>query len=224
MESSNISGQQAAAPGSAAPENASVTEQQSQEQQKPLTLQDVERIAEERATRIAQSLVNKAEYRISQRAQEQIKALELNKSVLGLDDQQVQQSKQKIIMDELTAQPQPSEPPSPQPVSQGQQAGDVVAAFVNDIFEEVGTQVNQNDPEWKELQDVLDKSYNDQKGAIKVARAATKAAETKAARIAANQQNADARVSTGGSGAAGNNTLDPNAPAVDFWKAAYRKQ
>lgn len=220
MESNHISGQQATAQGSATPENASATEQQSQEQQKPLTLQDVERIAEDRATRIAQSLVDKAEYRISQKAHAQIQALELNKSVLGLDDQQVQQAKQKIIMDELTAQPQPSEPPSPQPVSQSQ-PGDVVSAYVNDIAEANGTQIDKNDPEWRDLQTVIDATWNDPKGAAKVAVAVNKYATAKAARLASNQQSADARVSSGG-GSAGNNTLDPNAPAVDFWKAAYK--
>ena len=54
-----LSGQQAGAQASASPETASATEQQTQEP-KPLTIADVERIAEEKATRIAQSMVDKA--------------------------------------------------------------------------------------------------------------------------------------------------------------------
>lgn len=216
----DLSGQQVVAPGSATPENASSPEQQPQEN-KPLTMQDVERVAEEKATRIAQSLVDKAEYRISTKAQEQIKALELNKGVLGLDDQQVQTAKQKIIMDELTATPQPGEPPSPpQPVSQAQPEGDPVAEFVSDIFKEVGTTVTPNDPEWAELQKALDANFTNPKGAIPVSRAAIKAAEAKAARIATNQEGAAARVSGHGATVTG---LPADAPAKDLWAAAYKK-
>ena len=223
MTGENISGQQAQAPGSAAPQNASTTEQQPQET-KPLTLQDVERIAEEKATRIAQSMVDKAEYRISKKAQDQISALELNKSVLGLDDTQVQQAKQKIIMDELTAPSQPeAQPSTQQPVFESQPQGDPVLAFAQSVFDEVGTTVTPNDPEWAKIKEALDKNFNDPTPAAlaRVTAAFTVAAQTKAARVSTNQEAAAARVGSGGAVTNGTN-LDPNAPASSFWKEAYK--
>ncbi len=222
MDDEIISGQQVEAPGSAAPATASTAEPKPQENQ-PLTMADVERIAEEKATRIAQSLVDKAEYRIGQKAQEQIKALEINKGVLGLTDQQVQEAKQKIIVDELTAQR--NEPPSPSPVSQGQApASDPVIEFIGGIFSQQGTTVSKTDAEWASIQKVLDETWNDGSPAAigKVTAVVTKAAQDKAARIASNQENAAARVGGGGAGITGNPD-DPNAPAISLWKAGYKK-
>ena len=217
-----ISGQTGVTPGSAQPDTASTaqaTEPQSQEQ-KPLDEARVIELATQIASRTAQSLVDKAEYRISRKAQEQIQALELNQSVLGLNDQQVLDAKQKIVMNDLTAKqqdPQPSEPP----VSNVAPAEDAVASFVNSIFDTVGTRVTPQDPQWKELQTVIDENWNNPKGYVQVMMAATKAAQEKLAAKNSNSETASARVF--GSGGQGQSTGTPDAPASDLWKQAYKK-
>ena len=110
--------------------------------------------------------------------------------------------------------------------SDGQQAGQaspppvdqLIAQFVGDVFAEVGTPVTPNDPEWKDLQAVIDATYNDPKGAIKVTRAAIDAANKKAQRVTANAGNAAATIGAGGAQA--NNTPSA-ASATDLWKQAY---
>ena len=215
----NTSGQAEATPGSVQPSNASTTEQTPQEQ-RPLDEARVIELATQIASRTAQSLVDKAEYRISQKAQDQIKALDLNQTVLGLNDQQVQEAKQKIVMNELTAKPQ-EQPPSNPPVSQVPPVEEAIAAFVNDIFEVEGTTVTPADPEWKDLQAVIDATFNDPKGAVKVTKAAITAAAAKAQRVNSNSESAAARVL--GSGGAQANGISADAPASGFWKRAYKK-
>lgn len=79
-------------------------------------------------------------------------------------------------------------------------------------------QVTPNDPEWKGLQEVLDKTWNDPAGLPKVLVAATKAANAKAARTAAMQETAAARVGGGGTPPTG---PAPAASAQELWEAAY---
>lgn len=100
----------------------------------------------------------------------------------------------------------------------------LVAQFVSDVFAEVGTQVTVNDPEYKDLQKVIDASWNDPKGGVKVTAAALKAASQKAERIKADQESAPARVVGGGGISTNGQTIDPNAPASEFWKQAYLKK
>jgi hypothetical protein len=203
MTTDKVSVQTEAEQGSPQPQNVSAMEQNVQEQK--LDEARVIELATEIASRTAQSLVDKAEYRISQRAQDQIEALELNQDVLGLSDQQVQEAKQKIVMHELTAKPQ-EKPPSNPPVSQVQTAEEAIAAFVNEIFADEGTHVTPSDPEWKNLQAVIDATYNDPKGMIKVTRAAINASAEKAKRVNSNSESAAARVI--GSGGGQTTTLD----------------
>lgn len=216
----NTSVQAEATPGSAQPSNASTTEQKPQEQ-RPLDEARVIELATQIASRTAQSLVDKAEYRISQKAQDQIKALELNQTVLGLNDQQVQEAKQKIVMNELTAKPQEQQPSNP-PVSQVPPVEEAIAAFVNDIFEVEGTTVTPADPEWKDLQAVIDATFNDPKGAVKVTKAAITAAAAKAQRVNSNSESAAARVL--GSGGAPSTNLDgPEVTGHALFQRAHKK-
>lgn len=102
---------------------------------------------------------------------------------------------------------------SPQPVDQ------LIAQFVGDVFSEVGTQVSDTDPEWKDLQAVIDATYNDPKGAIKVTRAAIDAATKKAQRLNSNAGNPAAAIGAGGANPSGT----PSASsATDLWKQAYK--
>lgn len=118
---------------------------------------------------------------------------------------------------------------SPETTSQAQlptqqvASNDPVADFAKSIFEEVGTTVTPNDPEWAKIKEALDKNFNDPTPAAlaRVTAAFTVAAQTKAARVSTNQETAAARV--GGGGAVVNDgNLDPNAPASSFWKEAYK--
>lgn len=101
---------------------------------------------------------------------------------------------------------------SPQPVDQ------LIARFVGDVFAEVGTQVAVTDPEWKDLQVVIDATYNDPKGHIKVTRAAIEAATKKAQRLTANAGNPAATLGAGGAQA---NSTPQAKSATDLWKQAY---
>ena len=87
---------------------------------KPLTIADVERIATEKATRIAQSMVDKASYRLSREAQEKIDALRTHGQTFGLTAEQVQSKMQEIVTNDLTA-PQTPQASESQPDAEPQQ-------------------------------------------------------------------------------------------------------
>jgi len=88
-----------------------------------------------------------------------------------------------------------------------QAQADFVYSQIDAAFEDVGTSVTANDPEWKLIKDALD----DPKGSLaKAIRAASKAAETKAQRLASQKNNAAARaVSAGGAQSNTTQTLSP---------------
>jgi len=118
------------------------------------------------------------------------------------------------------------EPPAENVQAQAGQASpaigaDPIAQFVGIVFQDAGTTVTKDDPEWKDLQAVIDATFNDPNGHIKVTKAAYTAAEKKAQRTTANSESAAARVlGSGGAQAAG---ISADAPASDFWKQAYKK-
>lgn len=113
---------------------------------------------------------------------------------------------------ELPTQGQSAAPTASQPAP--------VDKFLADVFAEAGTQVTPNDPEWKDLQAVLDKTWNDPQGLPKVLVAATKAATAKAARTAAMQETAAARVGGGGSQITGNVSA---TTGLQMLEQAYKK-
>lgn len=222
-----LSGQQAQGQASPEPQTASATPQEPQSQeQKPLDEARVIELATQIASRTAQSLVDKAEYRISQKAQAQIQALDLNKSTLGLSDQQVQDAKQKIVMDDLTATQQ-EQPASQSPEFEGQPQADSVteAQYIQGLFKgtESGTEVTPNDPEWTEWQKVYQDNFNDpsMQAASRVILATNKAAAAKAQRLKTNTDTAAARVMQGGStsGAGDESGLDGH----ELFQRAHRK-
>ena len=187
---------------------------------KPLTIADVERIAEEKATRIAQSMVDKAEHRISKKAQEQIAAIDLTRQSLGLTDEQVEQAKQKVIYQDLTSprqQEQASTPPPAQQV-QAQTEIDPVIAETLDVFKAEGVTIEVGDPEYKPLDAIL----KDPNGNIHQYRKELfKQIEVKRARVAANQQQAPARVISGGQPNQSGGAI--TSSAHDAWQEAYKK-
>jgi len=213
----NLSQPQVGAQASTSPETLGTPEQATEN--KPLTIADVERIAEEKATRIAQSMVDKAERRISKKAQEKIEVIDS----LGLPNEQAEQAKQKVIYQDLTSPRQQEQASTPPPAQQAQaqteQIHPAVAALM-EIFQAEGEEVAETDPEWKEH---IEKVWNDPNGTIPALRkVAYKAMEAKRLRKAANSEQAPARVISGGqqnqSGGASTSTN-----AHDAWQEVYKK-
>ena len=196
------------------PDTSPVAEQA--QEAKPLTIADVERIAEEKATRIAQSMVDKAEHRISKKAQEKIEVIDS----LGLPNEQAEQAKQKVIYQELTStrqQEQASTPPPAQQV-QAQTEVDPVIAETLDVFKAEGVTIEVGDPEYKPLDAIL----KDPNGNIHQYRKELfKQIEVKRARVAANQQQAPARVISGGQSNQSGGAI--TSSAHDAWQEAYKK-
>ena len=183
---------------------------------KPLTIADVERIAEEKATRIAQSMVDKAEHRISKKAQEKIEVIDS----LGLPNEQAEQAKQKVIYQDLTSprqQEQASTPPPAQQV-QAQTEIDPVIAETLDVFKTEGITIETSDPEYKPLDAIL----KDPNGNIHQYRKELfKQIEAKRQRKATNQQQAPARVISGGQPNQSGGAI--TSSAHDAWQEAYKK-
>ena len=207
--------QQAPIPGQSTDQ---VSAQQEPQKEQPLTLEAIRELVKTEATRIAQSQVAKGETRINRRIQEQLTALNVNREVLGLSDEQVAQAKQRIIVSAYDDAEEPQEPTPPQSQAPTASQPAPVDKFLADVFAEAGTQVTPNDPEWRDLQAVLDRTWNDPQGLPKVLVAATKAANAKAQRTAAMQETAPARVGGGGTTTTG---AAPAASAAELWQAAY---
>lgn len=214
---------EAEVPEAATPE---VSPQPEPQTEKPLSLDDVRGLLQEEfiptISKSIQSQVAKGENRMNQRIAERFAALDANKGVLKLSDEQVQAAQQDIIREEQMSAFRPAEPQNngPQPASPNEtvvRQVEFVYEQINGIFDDVGTQVNANDAEWKTVQSALD----DPKGSLaKTLRAATKAAEAKSARIATQQKNAPARViSTGGESPSGET---PAKSASELWGKAYK--
>lgn len=185
----------AGAQASASPEPSPVAEQPTET--KPLTIEDVR--AE--ATRIAQSFVDKAENRISAKAQEQINALKLTQGALGLTDEQVETAANKIVLNDLKAPrtEQASPAPQAQPNQPAQEIDPVIQETL-DVFKTEGVTIETTDPEYKPLDAIL----RDPNGNIyQYRKALYTQIEAKRSRVAAMQETASARV-TGGGGAVSN--------------------
>ena len=196
------------------PDTSPVAEQA--QEAKPLTIADVERIAEEKATRIAQSMVDKAEHRISKKAQEKIEVIDS----LGLPNEQAEQAKQKVIYQDLTSprqQEQASTPPPAQQV-QAQTEIDPVIAETLDVFKAEGITIETSDPEYKPLDAIL----KDPNGNIHQYRKELfKQIEAKRQRKATNQQQAHARVISGVQSNQSGGAI--TSSAHDAWQEAYKK-
>lgn len=191
--------------------------------EKPLTPEDFRQMAREEALKVAQSQVAKSENRTNQRIQERFAALEENKGVLKLTEEQVMEAQEQIIREEqrsaFAPKGQTANSPGGQTSSDDQirQQVEFVYGQINDVFAEVGTEVTPNDPEFKGIDEALKNPKGSLAGTI---RAANKAAEAKAARLKVQKESAKARV-TGGGSTTGN--AKPAASAHDAWGDAYKK-
>lgn len=176
-----------------------VSSQQEPQTETPLTPELVRQWAREEATRIAQSQVAKGENRIQALIKERFDALDKTKDTLKLTEAQVAQAKQNIVTEAYSTEevePQTTQPTSTPDVDQAIQ---YLNEQIADVFEQLGTTVTKNDPEFKALQEAVDKSWNDPKGLAKILLTASTAAAAKAARLQKNTRNAPARIVGGGS-------------------------
>ena len=194
--------------------------------EKPLTTDDYRQIAREEAMRIAQSQMAKGENRINQRIQERFEALEANKGVLKLTEEQVTTAQQQIINEEqmnafkTKANGQQASSPETAP-SEDQFRQNVSAVYteINAVIADVGVELSESDPEFK----ILDKALSDPNGSYaKTILAASKAAETKAARTKAQKENANARV-TGGGGTTSDNNISGITDAKELYRLGEKK-
>lgn len=208
---------QAGQPGPRTAELFSPPQEPTQEQ--PLTVEDYRKIAREEASRIAQSQVAKGENRINQRIQEQFKALNVNREVLGLSDDQVTQAQQKIVTEAYSAEAKGPEAQMPAP--EVDKAIQYMNDRIDEVFQVVGTSVESGDPEFPKLQKVIDDSWNDPQGLTKITLAAREFATEKAARVASQKDAASARVMSGGDAMTSGEVTA--ASATDLWKNAYKK-
>ncbi len=193
---------QASAPTTPAPAGAAQENAQTQTQQY-VTVEQLSQFGEQLASRLKQSDRDRTARINSEIAQ--IKS-RLEATGVQLAPEQELKLRNKIG-DEID---QPADDGPQTPAGQASPAGpdQLIAEFVGDIFADVGTVVTKADPEWADLQAVIDRTYNDPKGHIKVTRAAIDAAQKKAQRTTSNTENAAARV-LGGGGSPPTNTPDP---------------
>ena len=172
-------------------------QEQQQEQPKYVTKEELDGFAEEVLRRAKQSDRDR-----SKRIESELGKITtlLTKAGTQVTPEQEVKLRNQII-DEIDGPEQP-EGQSAAPLAAPDPAA-AVDNFLNGIFEEVGAKVTTNDPEWKELQKVLDDNFNNPAGLPKVIVAATKAAEAKRDRTASLQETAAARVGGSGSHATG---------------------
>lgn len=204
-----------------------VSPQEEPQTEKPLTAEEYRKIAREEAIRAAQSQMAKGENRINQRIQERFAALESNKSVLKLTDEQVVLAQEQIINEEQRAAfaPRPSgqqaSGPQGQALSDGlTQQVEFVYGQIDATFKDVGVDVTANDVEYKTIETAL----NDPNGSLaKTIRAAAKAAEAKTVRLEAQKKNAAARVLGGGSGTSSDNAISSITDSKTLYKLGEKK-
>jgi hypothetical protein len=112
-------------------------------------------------------------------------------------------------------------PAAPSPDPNVDSAIDYLNSQIADVFEDVGTAVTKSDPEFKEIQEAVDKHWTDPKGLAKILRVVGKAAEKKAERVATLNEGAAARVIGGGGGQPSGDA--PAQSASELWGKAHKK-
>lgn len=173
-----------------------------QETPQYVTREELERHSAELLRRVKQSSSDRA--REVDRRFDEIKAsMETRQAPLSVEQQSVlrQQIEKQVDGPEQDGQAQ----------STGEQAIQSLNAFIGAVFADVGVAVTVNDPEFKALQDSIDRAWtvDGPQGLVMVQRAAIKAAEAKAARVTSQKNSAQARVVSGG----GERTANPNSIA-----------
>jgi hypothetical protein len=202
------------------------TQAQPQTEAKPLTAEDFRQIAREEAMRVAQSQTAKSENRINQRIAERFAALDTNKGVLNLTDDQVKQAQKAIIEDEQMnafAKPTPqaqsgqAQPPSTEPFDPGQ----FIETLKTNAFKLAGgTEVTPNDKEWAGMQAILDDPNGNPDLFVL---ASIDASRAKAQRLQAQQKKAPGRLAGAAGAATAVQGYDPTKPASFYLEQAAKK-
>ncbi len=190
--------------------------------EKPLTAEEYRQIAREEAIKAAQSFTDKAERRISEKAQAQIDALRMNQEVLGLSNEEMDAATTKIVVNDIKA-PRQAEQASPAPATQATQAQTqddlhpAVAAIL-EINETEGLAVDEADPEWIKF---VKPVWDNPKGTIpQLRKEYYLALDAKRQRQQQQQQQGPARVV---GGTPSTNAVAPQT-ARDMFKAAHTKR
>lgn len=199
------------------PSQAQAAEQQTE---KPLTAEEYRQIAREEAIKAAQSFTDKAERRISEKAQAQIDALKINQEVLGLSNEEMEAATTKIVVNDIK-EPRQAAPastaPAPQAKAQQEELHPAVAAIL-EINTAEGMEVAETDPEWEKY---IKSVWNDPNGTLpQLRRQYYKAIDSKRERMQTQQQQGQARVVSGGNQ---NTNATEARTARDYFKDAHRK-
>lgn len=198
------------------PSQAQATELQTE---RPLTAEEYRQIAREEAVRAAQSFTDKAERRISEKAQAQIDALKINQEVLGLSTEEMDAATTKIVVNDIKEprQAAPASTATPQAKAQQEELHPAVAAIL-EINEVEGMEVAETDPEWEKY---IKSVWNDPNGTVpQLRRQYYKAIDSKRERMQTQQQQGQARVVSGGNQ---NTNATEAKTARDYFRDAHRK-
>lgn len=179
-----------------------------------ITRQDLDAILSQRESDIIRRASQSATDRVSARVNERLSAIEMNKSALGLSEEQLQQAKQRIIQEEMTNSPEAQPGQSVSPDSPNPQEQEILG-MMEDVFKNEGIEVLASDPEGKIIQDAINSPNT---SAYKVRKAIMEATAKKTARM---QQRSTGMQTPPGSGPAAKNFN--NMSTTQLWDTAYKK-
>ena len=180
-------------------ENASVQAEPVSQEQKPqefLTRDEATKM-EERVTRLAQSLVDKADHRITERVQGGLKTLEDSLKVqrsagIEITPEQEARARQKVVEQAMIEPPSQTSAAQATPNEQPAQQLDPVVARALGMMNKIGAVIEQNDPEFAQVKKALDTGDPDE-----FLLASAEAAKAKKARLASQTERSAARVPSG---------------------------
>lgn len=118
-----------------------------------ITREDLNAILAQRESEIIRRASQSATDKVSARVNERLAALEMNKTALGLSEEQIQKAKNNIIQEEMGNQT----PAQANQVDSGQPspAEQEILGIMSEIFSGEGIEVLSSDPEGKIIQDAI---------------------------------------------------------------------
>ncbi len=165
----------------------------------------------------------KGENRIQRFIQDKFAALEASKGVLNLSDEQVAQAKKDIVAQAYEQPDAAAETNAPQPDAEDyiRSQSEFVFSQIDAVLAEHGVQITPNDPEFK----TIDAALRDPQGSLaKTMLITSKAAASKAQRLAQTKGSAPARVAGSGPQQTSTGAYDPSKPASYYLEKASKEQ
>ena len=215
-----------------AADEASTQKQPQQEQ--PLTREEIRKMmAEEFLPTIdsrIQSRVAKSENKTDERIAKRLQALELNKGTLKLTDEALQQARTDIIQEETMKAYQPEnerETAQEESRDRGVDPIQVLNGQIAAVLKVAGVPtIPKSAPEYKEVQAAIDKAWDTDgpEGLVILQEGVMNAAKKMQKRMAAQKNNADARVLGGGGSSTNGTEYDPNKPASFYLEQATKEK